>query len=220
MRVLVVAAHPDDEVLGAGGTLAKHVDAGDEVRAIVVSEGATSRYEDTMVDELRSAGRRSGERIGFASLEFVGMPDQRLDAVALIDVTQALEPLIQDFRPDVLYTHAPMDVNTDHGIVSRAAWTACRPYAAPWLSRFLVFETPSSTEWAWPIAEGSFQPNHFVDVSTTLERKLEAMRCYDEELRPYPHPRSVQALTERASYWGSRVGVTAAEPFMILRSRG
>lgn len=220
MKVLVVAAHPDDEVLGAGGTLAKHVDAGDEVRAIVVSEGATSRYDDAMVEGLRSAGRRSAERIGFASLDFVGLPDQRLDGVPLIDVTQALEPLIHDFQPEVLYTHAPMDVNTDHGVVSRATWTACRPYAAPWLERFLCFETASSTEWAWPTVDGAFQPNHFVDVSETLERKLDAMRCYDDELRPYPHPRSLQALTERAAYWGSRVGVAAAEPFMILRSRG
>lgn len=220
MRVLVVAAHPDDEVLGAGGTLAKHVGAGDEVRAVVVSEGATSRYPDELVDGLRAAGTRSADTIGFERIEFLGLPDQRLDGVPLLEVTQLLEPIVTDFRPQVVYTHAAVDVNTDHGVVARAAWTACRPYAAPWVELFASFETPSSTEWAWPTADAAFLPNHFVDVSATLERKLAAMACYDEELRDYPHPRSLRALSERAAYWGSHIGVAAAEPFVILRSKG
>lgn len=217
--VLVVAAHPDDEILGAGGTLAKHVDAGDEVHALVLSEGASSRYEAEAIQSLRASAQLSAAAIGFTSIRLLNMPDQRLDAVPLIDVTQTLEPLIYDLRPEVVYTHAPVDVNTDHGVVARATWTACRPYASPWLKKILAFETPSSTEWAWPLAGNGFHPNWYVDISDTLNRKLQAMSGYERELRDYPHPRSLQALTERARYWGSHVGVAAAEPMMLLRAQ-
>jgi LmbE family N-acetylglucosaminyl deacetylase len=108
-------------------------------------------------------------------------------------------------------------VNADHGVVAKAAWIASRPYVVPRLQRFAVYETPSSTEWAWPLPESGFAPTLFVDVSSTLTVKLEAMKCYESEVRNYPHPRSLQALTERAAYWGSRVGRTAAEPFQVLR---
>jgi LmbE family N-acetylglucosaminyl deacetylase len=215
--VLVVAAHPDDEVLGAGATCAKHVDDGDDVHAVIVSEGATSRYEDGMASALRTAAARSAELIGFASLTFLELPDQRLDTLALIDVTQRLEPIVERLRPSSVYTHVPVDVNTDHGIVARATWTACRPYSAPYVKRLLAFETPSSTEWAWPLPDSVFTPQWFEDVGGTIERKLEAMACYESELRDYPHPRSLQALRERAAGWGSRCGVAFAEPFAVLR---
>ena len=214
-----MAAHPDDEILGAGGTLAKHLAQGDEVHALVLSEGASSRYEEGAEQTLRDSAARSAEKIGFASIQLLDMPDQRLDAVPLIEVTQAIESFVFDLRPEVVYTHTPADVNTDHGIVARATWTACRPYSTPWLTRILAFETPSATEWAWPLPDGGFHPNWFVDVTETLGRKLEAMAQYETELRPYPHPRSLQALAERARFWGSHVGVKAAEPFVMMRGR-
>lgn len=216
--VLVIAAHPDDEVLGGGGTFAKHVASGDSVHALVLSEGASSRYEEGMTSTLQRAAKRSAEIIGFASLSFLGLADQRLDTVPLIEVTQMLEPILFRLRPSTVYVHSPVDVNTDHGVVARATWTACRPYSTPWLQRFLAFETPSSTEWAWPMTATAFQPQCFVDVTETLSRKLDAMACYESELRDYPHPRSLRALEERASFWGSQVGVNAAEPFVLLRS--
>jgi LmbE family N-acetylglucosaminyl deacetylase len=216
--VLVVASHPDDEVLGGGGTFAKHVDAGDEVHAVVISEGATARYEDGMRSTLRSCAERSGAVIGFSSIRFLSMPDQRLDATPLLEVTQALEPIISELKPQIVYTHSHVDVNADHGVVARATWTACRPYAAPTVRRLLAFETPSSTEWAWPTTESAFQPAWFVDVSETLQRKLDALACYEPELRDYPHPRSLRALAERAAYWGSTVGARAIEPFVLLRN--
>ena len=218
--VVVVAAHPDDEILGAGATCAKHVDAGDTVHALILSEGASSRYEDGMADTLREAARRSGEIIGFSSVTFLDLPDQRLDTLALVDITQQVEPVLEQLRPQVVYTHAPVDVNTDHGIVARAAWTACRPYAAPWVERFLAFETPSSTEWAWPLPDAGFAPQWFVDVTETIERKLAAMACYESELRDHPHPRSLTALRDRAATWGSRCGVAYAEPFVAMRVMG
>lgn len=214
--VLVVAAHPDDEVLGAGATLARHVDAGDDVHAVIVSEGASSRYPTEAATELALAAERSASVIGFKSLRMLGLPDQRLDGLPLIDVVQTLEPLIADVRPDVIYTHSTSDVNVDHGVVSRAVWTASRPFAAPWLSAIYAFETPSSTEWSVP-GDPQFRPQRYVDTHAVLQRKLDAMACYEKELRDYPHPRSLRALRERAAYWGSHAGVLSAEPFEVMR---
>lgn len=216
-RVVVIAAHPDDEVLGAGGCLARHVLMGHEVHAVVVADGAGSRYPVEMTATLETSARRAAEVIGFASLRLQSLPDQRLDTVPFIELTQLIEAELDDIAPTVVYTHFPGDVNADHGLVARAAWTACRPYARPQVRRFAVFETPSSTEWAWPLGGSSLEPNLFVDVSDTLEIKVAAMECYGSELRDYPHPRASRALRERAAYWGSQVGRRAAEPFRVLR---
>jgi LmbE family N-acetylglucosaminyl deacetylase len=145
------------------------------------------------------------------------LPDQRLDTVPLIELTQQLEAVLDDIDPGIVYTHFPEDVNADHGVVARCAWTACRPYRRPQVRRFALFETPSSTEWAWPLPGTRLQPNLFVDITDTLEIKIAAMECYQTELREYPHPRSGRALRERAAYWGSHVGRLAAEPFQVIR---
>ena len=150
-RIVVIGAHPDDELLGAGGTLARHVLAGDEVHAIVVADGAGSRYPAELVATLEKQARRAAEVIGFTSLQFLSLPDQRLDTVPLIELTQRLEGVLDEIGPDTVYTHFPEDVNADHGLVARCAWTACRPYGRPQVRKFAVFETPSSTEWAWPM---------------------------------------------------------------------
>jgi LmbE family N-acetylglucosaminyl deacetylase len=215
--VAVFAAHPDDELLGPGGTLARHVREGDAVHAVIVADGATSRYHDGMAGVLAKSSQRAGAVLGLASVRLSSLPDQRLDGMPLIDVTQHIESITDELRPDIVYTHFPADVNTDHGVVARATWTACRPYVLPRLRRFAVYETPSSTEWAWPIDAAAFAPTFFVDVTGTLEDKLAAMECYESELRDYPHPRSLRALRERAAYWGSRIGRSAAEPFQLLR---
>ena len=217
MNVLVFAGHPDDEVLGAGATLAGHASRGDAVHAVVMADGATSRYEESMEEALRKAGQRAAEEIGFASIRFEGHADQRLDTVPLIELTQGIEAILEELDPEVVYTHFPGDVNLDHGVVARAVWTACRPYRFPRIRRLAAFETPSSTEWAWPLPDGVFRPSLFVDVSATLEAKLAAMECYSAELRDYPHPRSLRALRQRAEFWGSVVGRAAVEPFLILR---
>jgi LmbE family N-acetylglucosaminyl deacetylase len=217
VTVLVIAAHPDDEILGAGGTLRRHVLDGEAVHAVIVSEGAASRYDEEVARALEKSIWRAAQEIGFASVRSEGLPDQRLDVTPLIEITQRLEAIVDELRPTVVYTHFPGDVNCDHGVVSRATWTACRPYVCPQLQRFAVFETPSSTEWGWPTPESAFTPNSFVDISVGLDAKLRAMTCYETELRDYPHPRSERALRERAAYWGSIVGRTAAEPFQILR---
>ena len=217
MNVVVVAAHPDDEVLGAGGTLARHVRDGDQVHAVVVADGARSRYQEEMVARLRDGGRAAAGHIGFESVRFEDFPDQRLEQVPLIELTQRLEAILADLQPHVVYTHFRGDVNADHAAVAAATWTACRPYRMPQLRLVAAFETPSSTEWS-SVADGAaFRPTLFVDVSATLDCKLAAMACYHSELRDYPHPRSIRALRERAAYWGSLTGLPAAEPFLVLR---
>jgi LmbE family N-acetylglucosaminyl deacetylase len=215
--VLVIGAHPDDELLGAGGTLARHVLAGDQVHAVIVADGAGSRYPAELVATLEKQARRAGEVIGFTSMRFLSLPDQRLDTIPLIELTQRLEGVLDEISPDIVYTHFPEDVNDDHRLVARCAWTACRPYSRPKVRKFAVFETPSSTEWAWPRPAAEFHPNLFVDVTETLQVKIAAMECYETELRDYPHPRSSRALRERAAHWGSRIGRLAAEPLAVLR---
>jgi LmbE family N-acetylglucosaminyl deacetylase len=217
MNVLVLAAHPDDELLGVGATLALHARAGDAVHAVVLAEGATSRYERKMKVSLEEAGRRAAEELGLATIRFEQFPDQRLDTVPLVDVTQRIEAIVEEVKPEVVYTHFTDDVNLDHGVVARAAWTACRPYRFPGVRRFAAFETPSSTEWGWPFQGETFAPNLYVEVTETLDAKVAALACYESELRDYPHPRSARAIRERAAYWGSLVGKTAVEPFMLLR---
>jgi LmbE family N-acetylglucosaminyl deacetylase len=217
MRVVAVVAHPDDEVLGVGGTLARHARDGDDVTALVLADGATSRYPEAMRDDLRTAGRLAADCLGLKEIRFADLPDQRLDEGALLDVTRVVSEHLDDLRPEVLYTHFSGDVNLDHGVVSRATWTACRPYAREGLRELLAFETASSTEWAMPTTGERFVPTVFVDVTDTLEVKLAAMACYASELRDAPHPRGLEALRTRAAYWGGAVGRPAAEPFVALR---
>ena len=129
------------------------------------------------------------------------------------------EAELDDIGPDVVYTHFPEDVNDDHRLVAKCCWVACRPYRRR-LSKFAVFETPSSTEWGWPMPAAPLQPNLYVDITGSIDVKVAAMECYETELRDYPHPRSARALRERAAYWGSHVGLLAAEPFRVLRELG
>ncbi len=217
MRVLAIAAHPDDELLGLGATLARHVEAGDEVVAIVVSEGASSRYEAGAENELQAAGRKAAKTLGLADIRFLGFPDQRLDTVPLIEVTQRVEKHIDELRPDTLYTHHWGDMNRDHRVVGEAVMVAVRPIGENFPRTVLLFETPSSTEWAPPDPGSAFVPNYFVDVTSTIDKKLAAMACYESEIRPAPHPRSLEALRARAQYWGQVITRPYAEAFVLGR---
>jgi LmbE family N-acetylglucosaminyl deacetylase len=170
-----------------------------------------------MVAELQRMARKAAAQLGLTDIRFGGLPDQRLDALPLLDVVRVVDDELRRAEPDVVYTHFPGDVNLDHGVVARATWTACRPYQRPAVRRLMCFETPSSTEWGWPGVRSPFDPNVFTDVTLSLEVKLAAMGCYESELRPAPHPRSLRMLRRRAEQWGSVVGVAAAEPFMLLR---
>lgn len=218
MRVAVIGAHPDDELLGAGATLAMHVRSGAQVHAAVVCDAAEGRgSRGVRAAALQRDGQRAAGIVGFASLRFLALPGQRLDTVPAAELTGLIEGVLDDIRPDLLYTHVPDDVDIDHGLVARAAWRACRPDCRGGLSRFAAFETPSSAEWASAAEGAGLRPNLFVDVADTLDTKIAALECYETKARDYPHPGSVRALRERAAFWGSQVGCHAAEPFRILR---
>jgi N-acetylglucosamine malate deacetylase 1 len=216
-RVLAIVAHPDDEVLGAGGTLIRHFKAGDEVRVVIVCSAHSIRYREGDHDQPGDWDRAS-HYLGARAIG-LGFPDQRLDAASNLELIQSLESAVREFQPTVVYTHHWGDVNADHVRISEAMDVATRPFAAPWVQRLYAFHTPSSTEWTASRRDRPFSPNVFTDISGELDRKLDAMRCYRSELRPYPHPRSLRSLRERAGYWGSVANMTAAEPLILLRAR-
>jgi LmbE family N-acetylglucosaminyl deacetylase len=218
MRILTIAAHPDDELLGLGGTLARHHLAGDQLAAVIVSEGASARYPDGAEKSLRASASAAAGVLGVSDLRFLGLPDQQLEAMPLIDVIRPIEAVIAEVRPDVVYVHHWGDMNRDHRVVSEATFVACRPPNPARPGRLLCFETPSSSEWSPPDPNSQFTPNHFVDITETIEVKLRAMACYHTELRPAPHPRSLEALRVRAQYWGQVVVRDYAEAFVLGRS--
>lgn len=219
MNVLIVSAHPDDEYLGIGGTLIKHLDAGDRVTVALVCEGVTVRQHTSHLHQEDSA-ERAARVVGLHDLRRLGFPDQRLDTYSQIELNTAFEALIAEVAPAVIYTHFWGDANRDHQIIADAMLVAARPKPGCVVRRILVFETPSSTEWSPAGLRPAFAPTCFVDISVQLERKLAALACYDTEMQPFPHPRSLEAVAYRARHWGSTVGVLAAEPCMLVRELG
>lgn len=216
-KVLVVAAHPDDEILGVGGTIAHHVAAGDTVVVGIVADCGVARYGEDTIRLVRESAVAAGKTLGVCETRFGGFEDQVLDAIPVLKVTRWVESLLQDIKPEVIYCHHRGDINRDHKIVHEATLTAARPYAAPSVTRILSYETPSATEWAGPYQESYFTPDVFVDISMHLEDKLAAMAVYKTEAKPFPHPRSPESLRAHAAYWGSVVGVAAAEAFISVR---
>jgi LmbE family N-acetylglucosaminyl deacetylase len=219
MRILTVVAHPDDETLGAGGTMAWHASKGDRVWVCVLADGVTSRHG--RVAQQAECAQRACETLGVERLVMVGLPDQRLDTLSLLDVITPVEQCIAELAPDVVLTHFPGDVDEDHRLVSRAVMVATRPVAGSPVRKVCAFEVPSSTDWAPPIPGSVFTPNLYVDISDTLDTKLTAMKAYADtfvsEVRPYPHPRSLEALAVYGQRHGVAAGMRAAEPFMLLR---
>lgn len=217
----MVAAHPDDEVLGCGGTICRHVDAGDEVMVMILADGESSR---DMLGRGKSdvAGRVSAAEaaaaiMGIKMLRVANLPDNRLDGKDLLDVVQLVESGLDYWKPQTVYTHHGGDLNIDHRIVNQAVITACRPLPCAPVERLLFFEIPSSTEWQAPGSFAPFQPCWFTDIGSVLERKLEALSAYASEVRPWPHPRSYEAIRHLAHWRGSIAGLAAAEAFMLGR---
>lgn len=221
--VLVVVAHPDDEVLGCGGTMARLAEEGHEVRIAILAEGMTSRSrqreqaDPKRVHHLHQQAQQAAHRLHAEEVAVEKLPDNRLDTVPLLEVVKRVEELIAKFRPDVIYTHHPGDLNVDHGVVHRAVLTATRPVPGQMVREILAMEVPSSTEWAFHRLAPSFRPNVFVDITGTLETKISALACYDTETRKFPHPRSPEALRAIAARWGSVAGFHAAEAFELIR---
>lgn len=220
-KCLVVAAHPDDEVLGCGGTMCRMASGGIDVYCLILGEGVTSRDDNRdavlrkrELEELRGTARRANVLLGVREVFFASLPDNRFDAVDLLDVVKIVEQHVAELRPDRVFTHSSIDLNIDHRIVSQAVLTACRPLPKTPVKGVFFFPVLSSTEWNF---EGAFRPNYYVDIEKFLKDKLEAMRVYSSELREWPHPRSLQAIEYDAHLHGAHVGRNAAEAFHIAR---
>lgn len=219
MKVLVIAAHPDDETYGLGGTIARHVLKSDQVTILFLTDGVTARHN--MAELQRMAARKACATLGIDDARFVGLPDQRLDGMPLLEVIKPIHQVVKEICPQTVYTHHRGDTNQDHRVVFAATLVAVRPFGDNPVQRMLCYEVPSSTEWAPPFGESAFLPNVFVDIQATLETKLQAIEAYREtfqsEVKSFPHPRSPEAVQLYAQQRGVSVGMLAAEAFMLVR---
>jgi LmbE family N-acetylglucosaminyl deacetylase len=217
MKVLVIAAHMDDEVLGVGATIAKHVAAGDAVTVCIVCKRAYDhKFDSALIAEQKDACRAASQLLGYQDVRHLDLRDELLDE-RLLDVIVPLESAVMSVRPDVVYTHHRGDSNQDHRAVFAATLVACRSFASHRVPRIACYEVLSSTDQAPPFADWAFQPNYYVNVSGLVAKKIEAMKAYDRELRAFPHPRSARGIEVKAAQRGMEIGFDAAEAFSIVR---
>lgn len=223
MRVLVVAAHPDDEVLGCGGTIARLSQEGHDVHILILGEGITSRFKNRgkgpihEVDILRTQCCEVARLLGAKRVSTRNLPDNQFDSIPLLTIVKEIESEIKTVKAECVYTQHGGDLNIDHVLVFRATLTATRPTADHPIKAVHAYEVPSSSEWSFQKFSPVFHPNVFVDISKTLDLKIRAMARYESEAREFPHPRSPEAIRAVAQRWGSVAGVEAAEAFELVR---
>jgi len=220
-KLLIVAAHPDDEILGCGGSLARLAKEGCEVYTLILGEGITSRDEkrerkkkEKDINELKNQTCKANKIIGVKDIFIYDFPDNRFDTMAILDIVKLIEKIKNKIKPDVIYTHYKGDLNIDHRITYNAVLTACRPTKKETVKEIYSFETPSSTEWRFP---NTFWPNVFIDITGFMDVKIKALKKYKSEMRNFPHPRSERSIKAIATKWGSVVGVNYAEAFEAIR---
>lgn len=222
-RILIVCAHPDDEVLGCGGTIAKLVKRGCEAFTLILGEGITSRYLNKNTDNkeikkelnlLKKQAIRANEILGVKEVFFKNFPDNKFDSIDLLEIIKAIEEVKREVKPEIIFTHSRHDLNKDHRLTYEAMLTASRPLVEETVRSIYSFEVLSSTEWNYP---QGFSPNLYFDIEETLEIKLEAMKAYSLELRRFPHPRSVEGIKIKASQRGMEIGLRYAEAFEVIR---
>ena len=233
MNILVIAAHPDDEVLGMGGTIKKYTKNKHNVKIVIMATGifarrspnytnstryeinknATKTMEENLIS-LRDDAKKAARIMGVNDIEFMDFPDNEMDKVSNLEVTKKIESIIEQFKPSTVFTHSQYDVNVDHRILYDATITATRPTSNCVVKKVISFEVPSSTEWYFP---SRFSPNLFVDIHKELNVKIKALMAYKNEMRSFPHPRSAKAIDVIAKRWGTVSGFNAAEAFCLIR---
>jgi LmbE family N-acetylglucosaminyl deacetylase len=223
-KVLVIAAHPDDEILGCGGSIIEHIKQKDKVGIIIAAEGITSRdnsrnikKREKEVQKLHFVSKKIAKNLKVNFIEFLQLPDNRLDSLDLLDLVKKIEKIIIKFKPKTIYTHHSGDLNIDHRLINNATITACRPYPGQTVEKVLTFEIPSSTNWAEAQKESTFIPNYYREITKSLKNKIKFLSMYKDEMRRWPHARSIKAVESLAHYRGSTIGVKSAEAFQVVR---
>lgn len=222
MVVLVIAAHPDDEVYGMGGTIAKLTAEGNEVHVLIVTDGSTTQYRDNpevgkIIDEKKKEALNANKALGVEKVHFGELPDMRLDETAHVEVNYVIEKVIKDIKPEVVYSHFYGDVNLDHQCVYKSTLVAVRPLPGQSVKELYCYRVPSSTEWSPQTNLTTFMPNVLIDISKYCSRKYRAVKMYKTEIRPYPHPRSVEYVKKQDCAAGMKYGIGPAEEFLLLR---
>ena len=213
-KVLVIVAHPDDEIIGCGGTIAIHVKNGDTVQVVFLADGFGSREDG--VDRSKPASD-AAIFLGCNPPIFLNLPDNQLDALPLLDIVKKVGTIVSNFKPDIVYTHNYGDLNIDHQITHRAVITACRPEPGFSVKELYSFEVLSATHWQSQSMGAAFVPNYFVNISDYIGLKIKALSFYDDEMRDYPHIRSYNSVESLSKFRGSLVGIESAEAFCIER---
>jgi LmbE family N-acetylglucosaminyl deacetylase len=216
-RVLVIAPHPDDEVLGCGGVIARHSARGDRVQVVVVSRGAPDIFPPEEVEGTRAELAAAHQLLGVEEVHFLDFPAPRLSTLPGHALADRLTHLVREIQPRTVYAPHWGDLHSDHKAVYWASMVATRPNGESRLDRLLCYETLSETEWGGPSAENAFSPTVFVDITDFLSAKLQAMACYRSQLKEYPNSRSLRSIEALASFRGSTVGLNAAEAFVLVR---
>lgn len=213
-KVLIVVAHPDDEVIGCGATILKHTRNCDKVQSVFLADGFGSRDNDKNRD---NSAQKASEILGCEKPIFLNFPDNQLDTIPLLDIVKEIEDIINNFKPNIIYTHHFGDLNIDHQVAHKAVMTACRPQPDFHVKEIYSFETLSATHWQSVSMGSVFNPNYFVEINDFVVKKIKALKCYDAEMRDYPHIRSYEAIEALAKFRGGTVGIKNAEAFFIER---
>lgn len=216
MKILVIAPHPDDEVLGVGGTIAKHAKSGDEVYLCVVTKAYTPDWSEKFIENREKEVSKVNKILGIKKTYFLDFPTVKLDTVPQKELNDRIAECVKKVKPEIIYAPHKGDINLDHQLVFDATMVATRPAPAR-VRKILSYETPSETDWAPPFKGIAFTPNVYVDITDTLKVKLKAISVYKTELRKFPHPRSMKLLSALAKKRGAEAGLKAAEAFMLIR---
>ncbi len=224
LNILVVAAHPDDEVLGCGATIAKHIEAGNRVWVVILGQGVTSRKnlsgggQKEALAKLKKSASQAAQVLGIENLILKDFPDNKFDSVPTLEIVQVVEDVVDEFKPQIIYSHNPTDVNIDHRQTIEAVEATARPAIKPYVEKVLSFEVPSSTEWNF--TREPFRPNIFVQITEgQLTKKIASLEAYKQEVRPFPHPRSAEFIKSLAKVRGGQGGFNLAEAFCLIYSR-
>lgn len=218
-KVMIIAAHPDDEAIGCAGTIARHIDMGDIVSVVFMTNGVSSRINSNNAEEIterKKAAIEAAQMLGTKKPVFLDYPDNRMDSVDILDIVKSIEEVIFKERVEIIYTHFSGDLNIDHHLTHKAVLTACRPQSSSTVKEIYCFEILSSTEWN-SVISSHFIPNVFVNISDYWDRKIQVLECYEKELRDSPHSRSYKCLNALSLYRGETNGFNYAEAFVLER---